>query len=161
MDHQPAPTSKVVEEQEAKNKLSELREEQKKRRKDRRVRERQRDLLEALYEDEFVIDNPPECYERYEADVAIAYLRGSVERQATEAEHADSEFGAREIEAAKNNIDIMATYGQLAEKDIAALTRMDLPEEVYSHAIDTLADVREREQEPPTIREAIARWLSP
>ena len=155
------PRKRLVEREEASQKLTKLREQKKHRMKERHAREAQRDVLEALYQDEFVIDNPPECYERYEADTAIAYLRGSIERQHIEAEHDDVRFDDEEIKAAKDTIDIMATYGQLAEKDIAALTRMDLPAEVYTHAIDTLSEVREEDQEPPTIREAIARWLSP
>jgi hypothetical protein len=150
-----------VEEEEAKRELDELKRESELRRKERQTRESQRDLLEELYEDEYVIDNPPECYERYEADSALAHLRGTIERQHTQVKNNSAEFGEQEIEAAKDTIDIMATYGQLAEKDIAALTRLDLPSEVYSHAIDTLASVREQNQRKNTIRETIGRWLSP
>ena len=120
-----------------------------------------REALEELYDDEFSLDNPPDSYERFESEMAVRNLRTSVERITLDPDGYGHEATDRRIEAAINTIDVMGTYGQVAEQHLAVLSRMDLPEEVYSHAIDTLADVREREQEPPTIREAIARWLSP
>jgi|GEM_PF-5791714 len=146
---------------EAKMKLKELRDEQQHLRQERKTREAQREFLEDLYVDEFDIDNPPECYERFEADTALAYLRGSVRRRHIKSDGGEAEFGDEEIQAAKDTIDVMATYGQLAEKDIAALTRMDLPPEVYTHAIGTLSEVRQEQEEPPTLRESLSRWLSP
>ena len=146
---------------EAKMKLDELREQEKHLRQERKTKEAQRDFLERLYADEFDIDNPPECYERFEADSALAYLRGSVHRRHRKSDSGEAEFGDEEIQAAKKTIDVMATYGQLAEKDIAALTRMDLPPEVYTHAIETLSEVRQEQEEPPSLRESLARWLSP
>jgi len=120
-----------------------------------------REALEELYDEEFSLDNPPDSYERFESEMAVRKLRTSVERITLDADGWGHEATDRRIEAAINTIDVMGTYGQVAEQHLAALCRMDLPEQVYSHAIDTLAEVREEEQEPPTIREAIARWLSP
>lgn len=161
MELDQSPKQMLVEDKEAQLQLDQLRAEAKHRRQERKTREAQRDLLESLYNDEFDIDNPPACYERFEADSALAYLRGSVMSHQTKVETGEQEFDEQEMKAAKETIDVMATYGQLAEKDIASLTHMDLPPEVYTHAIETLADVRAEKEEPPSLREVLARWISP
>ena len=65
-----------------------------------------------------------------------------------------------EIDIAKDSIDLMATYGQLAEPHMARLTSRSLPEEVRRHAIVKLREVRDdATDEPLSLREALGRWL--
>lgn len=154
------------------------------------AKENAKEALEQLYSSEFPIDDPPESFERYEAEMAVRALRTSVADLAhyegdttvlvadlnesddiedaivTEVPDEDPRYGEtvtqHRIEIAKSSIDVMATYGQLAESHIAALTRRDLPSEVREHAIDTLAEIRdEQEEESLSLREALGRWLLP
>jgi hypothetical protein len=154
------------------------------------AKENAKEALEELYSSEFAIDDPPESFERYEAEMAVRALRNSVgalayERGDTTVVVADIDEGddindavvtewpdedglyeeaitQKRIEIAKSSIDVMETYGQLAEPHIAALTRRDLPSEVREHAIDTLADIRrENDDEALSLREALGRWLLP
>lgn len=134
------------------------------------AKEHAKEALEELYHSEFPIDDPPESFERYEAECAVRALRGSVEaldrEKASQLEDISPVYGdgvsEAEIEIAKESIDLMATYGQLAEPHIAQLTSRSLPEEVRRHAIVKLREVRDNEtDEPLSLREALGRWLLP
>lgn len=120
----------------------------------------ERDLLEDLFDDEFVLDNPPESYKRYEAELSVRHLRNVVEVLASGDGYAGVEATDSRVEAAVNSIDVMGTYGDVAEPHLAALSRTDLPEEVYNHAIEVLGELRQEKEEPNTIKEAFIRWLS-
>lgn len=137
------------------------------------AKEHAKEALEELYYSEFPIDDPPDSYERYEAECAVRSLRSSVEaldrdRAARLEDVSDvsdvfaCDVSDEEIEIAKDSIDLMATYGQLAEPHIATLTARTLPEEVRRHAIEKLRQVREESKdEPLSLREALGRWLLP
>lgn len=154
------------------------------------AKENAKEALEELYASEFPVDDPPESFERYEAEMAVRALRNSVADLAHyegdtkvlvanlsdsddiddavvgEIPEPDGRYGKaitqKRIDIAKSSIDVMETYGQLAEPHIAALTRRDLPSEVREHAIDTLADIRgEADEESLSLREALGRWLLP
>lgn len=134
------------------------------------AKEHAKEALEELYHSEFPIDDPPDSFERYEAECTVRALRGSVESldrlKASELEdhspvHGDG-VSDEEIEIAKESIDLMATYGQLAEPHIASLTGRTLPDEVRQHAVKKLREVREdADDEPLSLREALSRWLLP
>lgn len=152
------------------------------------AKEHAKEALEELYHNEFPIEDPPDSYERYEAEAAVRALRVSVESLEnvwgdTTTYVIPPEGGVRETEVsempdrddiheavtkhhikiAKDTIDVMETYGQLAEPHIAALAQRGLPSEVREYAIESLADLREGKRNEPekslSLREAIGRWL--
>lgn len=155
------------------------------------AKENAKEALEELYRNEFPIDDPPDSYERYEAEMAVRALRNSVESlthrgrktkilvdvynldgdiddavvdEASVTEMpADDEVINRvvtehHVEIAKSSIDLMATYGQLAESHIATLAQVGLPSEVRQHAIETLAEMREETNESKSLTAAIRDW---
>jgi len=152
------------------------------------AKEHAKEALEELYHSEFPIDDPPESFERYEAELSLRALRVSVEElrniwgdtttyvvppegdiREYEVEDMPDRDEVHEavtnhhIEIAKDTLDVMATYGQLAESHIAALSQRELPSEVRQYAIATLAELREENdeevEESLSLREAIGRWL--
>jgi hypothetical protein len=154
------------------------------------AKENAKEALEQLYSNEFPIDDPPESFERYEAEMAVRALRNSVADLAHQ--HGDTtvvvadiddgddigdavvsewpdedslyeeQITQHRIEIAKSSIDVMKTYGKVAEPHIAALARRGLPSEVREYAVETLAEIRgEQEQESVSLREALGRWLLP
>jgi len=154
------------------------------------AKEHAKEALEELYHSEFPIDDPPDSFERYEAEMAVRALRGSVADLAhpngdTTVVVADIEdeddiddavvsewpdenglyqeqITQKRIEIAKSSIDVMATYGQVAEPHIATLAQRGLPSEVREYAIETLASIREEQKkESLSLREALGRWLLP
>jgi len=127
------------------------------------AKEHAKEALEELYASEFPIDDPPESFERYEAELAVRHMRESVNGMFLPAKHDDGEDeddGAAEfVDDAMSIIDVMATYGGLAEPHIAALTGGAIPPEVREHAIETLGELRDDSDGPQSLREAIGRWL--
>jgi len=149
------------------------------------AKEHAKEALEELYASEFPIDDPPESFERYEAELTVRHMRQAISGmfavdhhapavELTVAVDADGETDAEtEWEGlsehdllnytahAKQMVDVMATYGALAEPHISALTYGSIPPEVREHAIETLAELRDDTDDPQSLREAIGRWLLP
>lgn len=130
------------------------------------AKEHAKEALEELYASEFPIDDPPESFERYEAELAVRHMRESVNGMftadgnilPTKPDNEDDD-PAEFVDAAMSIIDVMATYGGLAEPHIAALTGGAIPPEVREHAIETLGELRDDSDDPQSLREAIGRWL--
>lgn len=150
------------------------------------AKEHAREALEELYHNEFPITDPPDSWERYEAEVTLRHLRQSiadtfapaVERQQTiqinladrpdaveDIIGGDVEVEVKQpltdadIEESKRRIDVMATYGQLAEPHIAALTYYKMPPRVRSYATEVLAEIRDEKQSSKSLSETIRDWL--
>lgn len=153
------------------------------------AKEHAKEALEELYASEFPVDDPPESFERYEAELAVRHMRQAikgmfgvddyvqpVEMDVTILPGEDdvdvdvdetwqkvlSDADLPEFtEHAKRMLDVMATYDAVAEPHIAGLTYAGIPPEVREHAIETLAELRDDSDEPQSLREAIGRWLLP
>jgi hypothetical protein len=139
-----------------------------------------KEALEELYNNEFPIDDPPESFERYEAELAVQHLRESVEHiyevgnRATAVEvdvtiQVEDEEVLQEIDwdginlfqyvkHSKQIIDVMSTYGTVAEPHIAALTDGAIPPEVSEYAAETLADIRTESNDTKSLSAAIRDW---
>lgn len=115
------------------------------------VKEHAKEALEELYKNEFPIDDPPESFDRYESELALRHLRGSVVSMFNHAD--DDEY----VKEAKQRIDVMATYGSLAESHIAALTDVQ-HSEVRTYATDTLGELRTERTESKSLTAAIRDW---
>lgn len=150
------------------------------------AKEHAKEALEEIFENDFPINDPPESWERYEAEVTLRHLRQSivdmfapaVEREQTiQINLADRPDAVEDIigesvevevkqpltdagiEESKSRIDVMATYGQLAEPHIAALTYYKIPPRVRSYATEALAEIREETQESKSLSETIRDWF--
>jgi hypothetical protein len=150
------------------------------------AKEHAKEALENLYASEFPIEDPPESWERYEAELAVRHLRQSITDMLASAVERDysifvddaddpeviEEVAAdgvgstlaktiidARVEQAKNRIDVMATYGQLAEPHIAALTYSDIHSDVRAYATETLAEIRDRQEPSKSLSETIRDWL--
>ena len=122
----------------------------------RKVKLAAEDTLEELYDDEFPIDDPPDSFERFEAEMSVVNLRRGIGQLNFRDEITDPE-----IELAKQSIELMASYGQLAEVHMGAVVAFeDIPMEVRQKAAAELESVREENTESLSLREALARWLS-
>lgn len=179
------------------------------------VKRQGKEALEELYHSEFPIENPPDSFERYEAELAVRHLRQSIEtmfgdvendpghrrvvvesgaegddvkevgfEEATErAAQRGTEVSRRlaidlgevemqaeafataeelqslHVKQAKNRIDVMKTYGQLAEPHIAALTHAFIHSDVRAYATETLAELRGADDEgTKSLTAAIRDW---
>jgi hypothetical protein len=147
------------------------------------VKQHAKEALEDLYSNEFPIDDPPESFERYEAEAAVRHLRGSIEQifepndrlapvqievviDSADGEAIDweADWGKNLddvtafIEHSKRMIDVMATYGAVAESHIAALSYPKIHPEVREHAIETLAEMRDETNESKSLTAAIRDW---
>ena len=123
----------------------------------RKVKLSAEDVLEEMYGNEFPIDNPPDSFERFEATHAVGNLRDTVEQLNVQDEVSD-----KDVVLAKRSVELMASYGQLAELQIADITAFDdLPMEIREKAAAELESLRHEETESLSLREALARWLSP
>jgi len=141
-----------------------------------------KEALEELYSSDFPIDDPPESFERYEAEMTVRHLRGSIEErfqhksrtelyyqidgsdgemqevpEFIEEQVADKAAWDNFAEEAKRRIDVMATYGDVAESHIAALTIV-AHSGVRKYATETLAEMREEEQDGKSLTAAIRDW---
>lgn len=150
------------------------------------AKEHSKEALENLYSNEFPIEDPPDSYERYEAELAVRHLRESITDMFAPPAHREQNvfvddrdnpevveevavgdtdstvmraiIDAR-VQQAKNRIDVMATYGQLAEPHIAALTYSDMHSEVRAYATETLAEIRAEQKSSKSLSETIRDWL--
>lgn len=153
------------------------------------AKEHANEALEELYSSEFPIDDPPDSWERYEAELSIRHLRESVqtlvgtepfqpleinavvvtedgvgevsnitEKPSPEAAEVSQAVWDRRVEQSKRIIDVLATYGQVAESDIAALTDGGVHSEVRAYATETLAEIRQEQNESKSLTAAIRDW---
>jgi len=151
------------------------------------AKEHAKEALEELYASEFPIDDPPESFERYEAELTVRHMRQAIKGMFGADDHVQpvelkvtvllgeddvnvdenwkkllSDADLLELtEHSKRMIDVMATYDAVAEPHIAGLTYASIPPEVREHAIETLGELRDDSDEPQSLREAIGRWLLP
>jgi hypothetical protein len=152
------------------------------------AKEQSKEALEELYASEFPIDDPPESFERYEAELTVRHLREAVESLAgryterleiqvqhvydgseaaktetetqiqVDDEAVDSGAIQRRQQQCKQIIDVMATYGALAEPHISALSGEQVLPAVRTHAIETLAEMRDGTGDSQSLTEAIRDW---
>jgi len=144
------------------------------------AKEHAKEALEELYNNEFPINDPPASFERYEAELAVQHLRESVEyifevgdKRNTVEVDVTIKSGGEEVlqeidwngvelfqyvEHSKQVIDVMSTYGSLAEPHIAVLTGAGYPSEVSEHAAETLAEMRDDSSETKSLTAAIRDW---
>jgi hypothetical protein len=151
------------------------------------AKEHAKEALEELYASEFPVDDPPESFERYEAELTVRHMRQAIKGMFGVDDYVQpvemdvtvllgendvdvdktwakvlSDADVLELtEHAKRMIDVMATYDTVAEPHIAGLTYASIPPEVREHAIETLGELRDDSDEPQSLREAIGRWLLP
>jgi len=133
----------------------------------RSLKEYAREELENLYNDEFSVDNPPACFERHEQEVALTNLMRSVrtlftDTETTEANDVREEIqqrgGASKVEQAKNILDVMATYDNLSEPYIAAITKDTDNADVRAYATETLAELRTEQSQSKSLTAALRDW---
>jgi ribosomal protein L12E/L44/L45/RPP1/RPP2 len=144
-----------------------------------RARQILRDDIERLYYGELDIDNPPDSIEAFEQRVTLRNLASTAMRFGSESkilldagklstidteniksilENRDSPV---EPARAKKAIDRMATYGQPAEQFLAVVANGDsVRPEIAEYALDALAELQEREEEPDGLVDALRSWWS-
>jgi hypothetical protein len=144
-----------------------------------RARQILRDDIEKLYHNDLDIDNPPDSIEAFERRVTLRKLASTAMRFGSEGMvllRVDdlSAIQTESIEAfledrgspveparAKKAIDRMATYGQPAEQFLAAVADGDsVQPEIAEYALDALAELQEREEEPDGLVDALRSWWS-
>lgn len=151
------------------------------------AKEHAKEALEELYESEFPIDDPPDSFERYEAELTLRHLRASIVAMFTRTGQLEHHFVVNAADGevtevpeltdteepdeaawdeaawdqlddeAKQRIDVMATYGNLAEQHIAALTSVE-HSEVREYATKTLAELRADNTESKSLTAALRDW---
>lgn len=109
-----------------------------------RVEQYNRERLKDVYN--FDVDEPPEDYHRFRKDVAINQLTQSIWKQEVREEV--------RIEA----IEILATYGPMAEPALSAIARGDdkFGDDVVDKALEELREIRDEEDATPGVLE----WLT-
>jgi len=150
------------------------------------AKEHAKEALEEVFENDFPINNPPDSWERYETEVTLRHLRQSIvdmlapevpreqhihvnvsdsSQSVEEVAGEDVDFSVQQaiidarVEQAKDRIDVMATYGEVAEAHIAALTYSNMHSEVRAYATETLAELRNEKQSSKSLSETIRDWL--
>jgi hypothetical protein len=151
------------------------------------AKEHAKEALEEVFENDFPINDPPESWERYETEVTLRHLRqgivdmlapevsreqhihydgeqdSEVVAEMAELPHQDVDVAKAVVEArveqAKQRIDVMATYGEVAEPHLAALTYSNMHSEVRAYATEALAKVREEKQSSKSLSETIRDWF--
>jgi len=147
-----------------------------------------KEALEQLYGNEFPIEDPPDSFERYEAEVALRHLSDSIANMFKDDPHPTREIQVvvdvvggeidditeapeippepvlhheawqLAIEQAKSRIDVMATYGQVAEPYLASLTYDHIHSDVRAYATETLAEIRDSSDGSQSLTAAIRDW---
>jgi hypothetical protein len=146
------------------------------------------DDLERLYQDDLNVNDPPDSIEAFENRVTLRNLASLATRFGApnsvlfepreiviEVSDGDSvDFEPKSFESfletqttpaeptrAKKAIDRMKTYGQPAEQFLAIVADdEEVHPEIAEYALDALADLQERDEEPDGLLNTLRSWWS-
>lgn len=133
------------------------------------IKEYAREELEEIYADRFPADDPPDCITRYESEATLRNLTHSVHRLHTGSMQPDRTDREREevvehvvsdsiVDESKAIIDVMATYGQLAEPYLAGLTSHGVHPDIRVYATQALAELRSDKDESKSLTAVLRDW---